>query len=324
ERIWLPLLKAKLGDAWQRTSAAFIWATIQRMYAARHSGHKHEMFGYLPGGYGRTLAAFRQRLVQLGVEIRTGCRVAGIGSGDSGMIDVALQGDESVSFDRVVVTTPAPIAAQICPQLTADETNRLRSIEYAGILCASLLLKKPLAGYYVTNITDPAPFTGVIEMTALVDPAEFGGRALVYLPKYVTADDPVWSKSDDDIRADFLAALERLYPQFSRNDVLAFRLSRVRHVFALSTLDYSRRVPPIETSIPGLFLVNSAQIVNSTLNVNETVRLAESSLDALCRPLSRDVPHETAKSLRTHSPTVSPSTLVTNATARRELVARPG
>ena len=200
----------------------------------------------------------------------------------------------------------------------------MRSIEYAGILCASLLLKKPLAGYYVTNITDPAPFTGVIEMTALVDPAEFGGRALVYLPKYVTADDLVWSKSDDDIRADFLAALERLYPQFSRNDVLAFRLSRVRHVFALSTLDYGRRVPPIETSIPGLFLVNSAQIVNSTLNVNETVRLAESSLDALCRPLSRDVPHETAKSLRTHSPTVSPSTLVTNATARRELVARPG
>jgi len=317
-------LKAKLGDAWQRTSAAFIWATIQRMYAARHSGHKHEMFGYLPGGYARTLAAFRQRLEQLGVEIRTGCRVANIRSVDSGAIDVALQGGDSFSFDRVVVTTPAPIAAHICPQLTADETDRLRSIEYAGILCASLLLKKPLAGYYVTNITDPAPFTGVIEMTALVDPAEFGGRALVYLPKYVTADDPVWSKSDDDIRADFLAALERLYPQFSRNDVLAFRLSRVRHVFALSTLDYGRRVPPIETSIPGLFLVNSAQIVNSTLNVNETVRLAESSLDALCRPLSRDVPHETAKSLRTHSPTVSPSTLVTNATARRELVARPG
>ncbi len=52
ERIWLPLLKAKLGDAWRRTSAAFIWATIQRMYAARSAGLKREMFGYLPGGYG--------------------------------------------------------------------------------------------------------------------------------------------------------------------------------------------------------------------------------------------------------------------------------
>src|SRR5205823_8333679 len=124
-------------------------------------------------------------------------------------------------------------SAQLCSQLTNDETDRLRSIEYAGILCASLLLKKPLAGYYVTNITDSAPFTGVIEMTALVDPAEFGGRALVYLPKYVTADDSAWSRSDDEIRTDFLAALQRLYPRFSPDEVLAFRLSRVRHVFAL-------------------------------------------------------------------------------------------
>ena len=35
EKIWLPLLRAKLGDNYRKTSAAFIWATIARMYAAR-------------------------------------------------------------------------------------------------------------------------------------------------------------------------------------------------------------------------------------------------------------------------------------------------
>ena len=35
------------------TSAAFIWATIARMYAARRSGLKKEMFGYVLGGYAR-------------------------------------------------------------------------------------------------------------------------------------------------------------------------------------------------------------------------------------------------------------------------------
>jgi len=285
ERIWLPLLKAKLGAAWERTSAAFIWATIQRMYAARHSGHKHEMFGYLPGGYARMLAAFRQRLLELGIEIRTSCKVAEVRAGDEGGM-VLETGGQTLAFDRVVVTTPAAVATQICPQLSAVESDRLRSVEYAGIICASLLLKKPLAGYYVTNITDPAPFTGVIEMTALVDPAELGGHTLVYLPKYVAADDPAWTKSDAEIQAEFVAALTKLYPQVSPSDVLAFRVSRVKHVFALSTLGYSRRVPPIETSIPGLFLVNSAQIVNSTLNVNETVRLAEASLETICGPLA--------------------------------------
>ncbi len=285
EKIWLPLLKAKLGDAWQRTSAAFIWATIQRMYAARRTGLKHEMFGYLPGGYGRLLLAFHHRLQELGVEIRTSYPVRQIELDDGGgYLVTSVDGDAS-SFDRVVVTLPAPAAARICPQLSEDELARLKRVEYLGIICASVLLRKPLAGYYVTNITDAAPFTGVIEMTTLVDPAELGERTLVYLPKYLTADDPAWSKSDEEIRAEFLAAIQRLFPAFAANEVLAFRVSRVRHVFALSTLNYSRHVPHVETSSPGLFIVNSSQIVNGTLNVNETLRLAESSLEVLCRPL---------------------------------------
>jgi hypothetical protein len=53
------------------------------------------------------------------------------------------------------------------------------------------------------------------------------------------------------------------------------RISRVRRIFPIPTLGYSRRVPAFATSVPGLHLVSSAQIVNGTLNVNETVELAE-------------------------------------------------
>lgn len=308
ERIWLPLLKAKLGDAWRRTSAAFIWSTIQRMYAARRTGLKREMFGYLAGGgYARMLAAFRRRLEGLGVEIQCGYRVEQVERDDVGQLTVTPTTGDPLRFDRVVVTTATPIAARMCTQLTTAEAERLEGVEYLGILCASVLLRKPLANYYVTNITDPSPFTGVIEMTALVDPEEFGGRTLVYLPKYATADDPLWTKSDEEVREQFLTALARLYPAFSVDDVLAFRLSRVRHVFALSTVDYSRRVPATETSIPGLYVVTSAQIVNGTLNVNETVRLADSSIDTLCRPL----------------PSQSFTEPSTDVETDRELVARP-
>jgi protoporphyrinogen oxidase len=307
-RIWLPLLKAKLGNAWERTSAAFIWATIQRLYAARRSGLKREMFGYLPGGYGRMLATLAERLKSLGVEIRTSAPVSRVERTPAGAMQVQTTGGETLTFDRAVVTAPPPAAARICPQLSTRESERLKLTEYLGIVCVSLLLRRPLAGYYVTNITDEAPFTGVIEMTALVDPAELAGRHLVYLPKYVTADDPEFTRTDDELRAAFLPALARMNPGLSEDDVLAMRVSRVRHVFALSTLDYSRRVAPIETSVPGLALVNSAQIVNGTLNVNETVRLAEASLQTLCRPL----PLRRITPAPTHVP------------ADRELVARPG
>ena len=116
------------------------------------------------------------------------------------------------------------------------------------------------------------PFTGVIEMTTLVDRERFGGNSLVYLPRYLAQDDAFWSKTDDEMRELFVSALERMYPAFTAADVLAFQVSRVREVLAVSTLDYSDELlPSLATSLPNVFLLNSAQIANGTLNVNETI-----------------------------------------------------
>src|SRR4029079_17014449 len=70
EKMWLPLLRAKLGESYRQVSAAFIWATIARMYAARRTGLKKEMFGYVPGGYARVLERFGAVLAECGVTIK--------------------------------------------------------------------------------------------------------------------------------------------------------------------------------------------------------------------------------------------------------------
>jgi protoporphyrinogen oxidase len=279
EKIWLPLLRAKLGEGYQRTSAAFIWATIARMYAARRTGLKKEMFGYVPGGYARILERMGQLLAADGVEVRCCQAAEDVAACGCGKVRVRFVASEERDFDRVVLTTPAPVVARVCPGLSDGEKERLRAVEYLGVRCQSLLLKQPLAGYYVTNITEPwVPFTAVIEMTALVDRAQFGGRSLVYLPKYLAAADPGFETPDDEIEATSLAALERMYPAFRRDDVLASRVSRVRNVMPLPTLGHGRRTPPTRTSLTGVYLVNSAQIVHGTLNVNETIRLAEEAM----------------------------------------------
>lgn len=277
EKIWLPLLRAKLGENYTKASAAFIWAIIARMYAARRTGLKREMFGYVRGGYARVLERFGKVLTDEGVRIRLGCRANTVQS-VAGQPHVDAGEGQSESFDRVVVTLPAPAAAKVCRGLSPDELDRLNGLTYQGIVCASLLLRKPLAGYYVTNITDGwVPYTAVIEMSALTGTAAFGGNTLVYLPKYLTPDDPFFERSDAEIEECFTAALLRMYPHLQREDILQFRVSRVRHVLALSTLNYSERLPPMRTSVPGVAIVNSAHILQGTLNVNETVQLAESA-----------------------------------------------
>ena len=280
EKIWRPLLRAKLGERYRETSASFIWAIIVRLYAARRAGLGAERFGYVKGGYAKILGSLVSQLGERGATLLVDRPVSNIARDGADLVVTTAAGDER--FDRVVVTSPAPYAAAIVPALSADERERLTSKIYGGIVCASVLLDKPLGPYYVTNLTDEwVPFSAVIDAANIMSPQEFGGRAIVYLPKYVAPEDPLFDQTDEAIEETFVSALERMYPNFRRTDVRAFRISRVRRVFPIATLGYSETIPPIASSIPGLFFLNSAHIVNGTLNVNETLQLVERGLEAI-------------------------------------------
>jgi len=283
EKIWLPLLKAKLGENYKDTSAAFIWSTIQRMYAARKSGLKKEMFGYASGGYERINEQFYTFLKDKGVDFKFNFLVDKVGRSDGDQLQIKSSERVTYNFDFVVSTLSSSQSVKIADQLTTDEKEHHGKVRYLGVICPSVLLKKPISPYYVTNITDHgAPFTGVIEMTALVDKdKELKGNNLVYLPKYVEPNDPLFEMSDEEIRNIFLASLFNMYPGITANDITYFGVARARIVFALPTLQYSVNLPGIKTSIKNYFIINSAQIINGTLNVNETIHVAESKINIL-------------------------------------------
>ena len=333
DKIWKPLLKAKLGEAYKETAASFIWASIQRMYSARRSGMKREMFGYVRGGYAKVLKRFGEVLLEKGVEIRLNAKVDSIESLQSGAIRVSTKAARrykdvkpsvirqktkyaqfqaaaavapgfsgafiaepkfaaeavvtvaetgtTTHFDKVILTCPSNVAAKMLKQLDQTERDKLEKIRYQGIVCASVIMRCSLSKYYVTNITDDTPFTGIIEMTAIVDKKEFGGNALVYLPRYVAPDDDLFNKTDEQIERTFLKGLESMYPHFRRKDVIAFKISRVRQVFPVPVVNYSQGLPDMRSSVDGVYIVNSSHIVNGTLNINETVAQAEKAFREL-------------------------------------------
>lgn len=280
EKIWLPLLKAKLGENYKNTSAAFIWSTIQRMYAARKSGLKKEMFGYVSGGYNVVNNKFAQHLHDTGVEFKLNSNVSLVHPHENGMITITVEGKDKFEFDHVISTLSPHQSVKIADSLPEEEKEKHRNVKYLGVICPSVLFSKPISPFYVTNITDTGtPFTGIIEMTALINKKEeLKGNNLVYLPKYVESDDPLFNADDLEIRKIFLGALLKMYPEISEQDVLYFGVSKARVVFALPTIKYSVNLPGIKTSMENFYIVNSAQIINGTLNVNETIQVAESKL----------------------------------------------
>lgn len=281
-KIWLPLLKAKLGENYKNTSAAFIWSTIQRMYAARKSGLKKEMFGYVRGGYDVINKSFAQHLQKLGVEIKLNEPIRSVVKQEDGSSRLSVNSDKRYQFDYVISTLSSAQSVKLT-DLPNDEKNKHLNIKYLGVICPSVLLRRAISPFYVTNITDyGTPFTGIIEMTALIDKnLELRGNTLVYLPKYVAPDDEMFDFDDQTISEIFLGALRKMYPEVSEEDILYFGVSKARIVFALPTLGYSENLPRINTSLDKFYIINSAQIVNGTLNVNDTIQIAESKLKVI-------------------------------------------
>ena len=58
-------------------------------------------------------------------------------------------------------------------------------------------------------------------------------------------------------------------------------MAKAPNVITVSKINYSENLPDIKTSIPDLFIVNTSHIKDGTLNVNETVRVAETKLEEI-------------------------------------------
>jgi protoporphyrinogen oxidase len=249
------------------------------MYAARKSGLKKEMFGYVTGGYEKINSRFAAYLSENGVEFKYHSKVKAVNKQITEKIEIICEDNSSKVFDNVVSTLSSKESVKIAEELTASEKQKHNDIKYLGVVCPSVLLKKSISPYYVTNITDSwPPFTGIIEMTTLIDKEETKGNHLVYLPKYVDPDDELFDKDEKEVRQLFLGSLYKMYPNLLDDDLNFWGVSKARIVFALPTINYSKKVPGVTTSLGNYYIINSAQIINGTLNVNETIQVAETKL----------------------------------------------
>lgn len=299
EKMWAPMLRCKLGASREEASAAFIWATIFRLYSTReHQSGQKEKLGYVRGGYHTVLTRLVAEIERMGGRILTGVPVKELQSRADGGADFVTTQGRRLSFDRAIATAPSHILAGLTPELDPQYRDKLRQVKYLGIVCAVLLLRRKLSPFYVTNLTDEAlPFTGIIEMTNLISTEETRERDLVYLPKYTSPGDPLFEAGDDEIWSLFHANLKKVFPDLQDSDIEKHFIFRERLVQPLPVLNYSQLAPEMQTNIPGLLVANSTQIINSTLNNNEMVKIALRAVHrALEEPERRCVEPETLSS----------------------------
>lgn len=272
EKFWSPLLLAKLGENHESVSAVFIWSYIKRLFQARSSTAQKEHMGYVSGGYKTVFDRLQKLLGDKNAKLVLNCNVNKIAPNPSGGIKLTFDNKEE-HFDKVIFTAPIPVLEKVAAPSLFQVSNNQDSISYLGVICMVLITEQPLTPYYVLNIADKEiPFTGVIGMSTLVDLEETNGKYLTYFPKYATADDPFWQKTDLELETAFLKGVQRLYPSFNLETVNAVHINKARKVQPLQVLNYSELIPKIQTKHSDFYILNTSQFVNETLNNNSVTQ----------------------------------------------------
>ncbi len=281
ETVWEPLLRLKFGDAHDRIPASWIWGRIHPRARSRSKGGMREELGYLLGGFELMIERMKEEIVSLGGEVVEGAQVEYIIQERNTAKGVIARGQELFS-DLVVSTVAIPALLKIAPPLPEDYQARLESIRYQAVTCLIMECERSISPVYWLNISDPEmTFGGLIEHTNFVDPGQYGGKRIIYLFNYLSADNPYFRMNAEEYFAAHKASISRINPEFRGEWVKKVHLHRADYGTVIYTLGYRSKMPPFASPLDRLYLVNTSQIYPYDRNMNNCAALGQQFVRSL-------------------------------------------
>lgn len=289
EKLWKPLLQAKFEDDAEKVSAVWIWNKFKLRGGSRSRNSQLEKFGYMKGSFSLLTESLIKSIVTNGGQIRYGHTAMGLIHNDGKTskkykVSCILEDCSSIDLDADAVISTISCRQfsnlSISLNLPEEYRNKLRAVRYKANICMVLRLKKSLSQYYWTTICDDLPFVATVEHTNMTGSAQYGGH-IVYLTKYLEVTDPVWTQPDSEIYKSFINGLHQIYPEFSTNDIMDWRLRRSRYAQPVVLCGYGTYHPESDTPDEGIKLAGMAQVYPEDRGINYAVRLGRQTAEAV-------------------------------------------
>jgi protoporphyrinogen oxidase len=265
ETLFKPLLVGKFGVLYDQIALPWFWARFH---------DRTTRLGYLKGGFQLLYEQLVERISELGGKVLLATRIEQVEQQDGHW---NVQTNRGIwSFDRVISTLPTRLTCRLIPALPQDYRERYDWGQAYGAHCLILSLDRPLTDSYWINICDHGyPFTGLFEHTNFCSPQEYGGRHLVYLGNYRPMDDPLFTKSKEEVMADYFPHLQRIVPAFDPSWVQESWMFKAPYAQPIVTTDYRQHIPPLQTPLLGLWMANLFQVYPHDRGQNYSFALAE-------------------------------------------------
>ncbi len=276
QAVWKPLFHSKFGDHASELPALYLWQRLGRESNVADRG-------YPRGGYKTIIDALASSIEDANGDVRVSAPVSKLEEGGDSMT-VRLADGSEVEADWVVSTVPLPLLRQMTTGTALEGAYRDPALPYQGVVNALFFLSRPLEGFYWTPVLDcGTEFDGVVEMSALVDTEQFGGRHLVYVMKYTDRESDLFLEPEESIGDRWTQQLVSIYPNLplQPEDVVDVKVFKAPFVEPAYPLGYTAMKPDFRVAGSRLLLATSAQVYPHITAWNSSVRLAEELVEHL-------------------------------------------
>ncbi len=280
EILWKPLLMGKFGDSWPEISMAWFWGRVHVRFKSRTNSGLRELLGYVGDSFRTITRALQTRAKELGVIFHLNTPVSSIDVVSDRATGLIVDGQKR-DFDFVLATVGLPLLRRFLGDVGLSKD--LGAVEYRGALVMLMRLRQRVSRYYWTNVGDEAiPFAGLIEHTNFIAPEVYGGAHLLYVSNYVPASDRLFNLSDSELFDEYAPHIERVFPDFKRDLVEEFWVSKDPVAQPVIKTGYQRRIPDFRSPISGLYICNTSQIYPEDRGTNYNVHIARQAVDLVC------------------------------------------
>lgn len=270
--IWEPLLYGKFGPYANKIAASWFWARIKK---------RTPNLGYFRGGFQIIAETLAEAIKKQGGTIRTGITLSPIQKNSNPNTFTV----GSSEFDAVLLTVPSPIAVKLAPNLPADYTKTLNSVQHLWAQTLILETKQPiLKKVYWLNINDRSfPFLSMVAHTNFIDKKNYGGTHITYLGNYLTDNHPYLSMTQSQLLQTFIPFIKKINPEFTKTQIMSSFLFTAPNAQPVHTLRYSKHAPKIQTPIPHIYIANMDSIYPWDRGTNYAVELGMKTAEEITK-----------------------------------------
>lgn len=246
QTIWEKLMKAKFGSKITDVNMAWFWSRVAK---------RTKKLGYFDGGFENLAVKMKEYIEKRGGKINLNT-------------ELKLESKVAKGFDKIIVTTPAPVAEKILGRKLMPKINYL----WAQTLI--LELKQSLMKVYWLNILEKKwPFLVAVEHTNFIDKDKYNNKTILYLGNYLEEDSKLLKMNKDELIDLYSSYLKKINQTFEKNWIISSTLTQKPFSQPVFPLNYSQELRKVPKSEGKYLFANMSMVYPFDRGTNYAVKM---------------------------------------------------